>query len=193
VYVANSGTFAKSGGGTISDTNSATYGKAAYVNSSPAKRRDATAGPSVNLDSSTSGSAGGWESGASGVSDITYSAVSGGTWTLQSDGQRKSPPIGANSATKSRVSFTSAAGASIMIQLAVSSEANCDYAFISQLDNASATYSGGYYSGSLISGSTSVTVTIPVPTAGSHFIDIGYGKDGSVSSGSDCAWFKIIE
>jgi uncharacterized repeat protein (TIGR02543 family) len=73
----------------------------------------------------------------------------------------------------------------------VSSESGCDYAFISTLDNSSATSTSGYYTGSLISGEQSVTVTIPVLTAGDHFIDIGYRKDGSVNSGSDCAWFKV--
>ena len=126
------------------------------------------------------------------ITNITYSSVSGGTWTLLSDGRRKSPAIGSYGVTKSRVSFTStAANASISIQLDVSSESGHDYAFISTLDNSSATYASGYYTGSRISGTQSVTVTIPVPTAGSHFIDIGYRKDGSYYSGSDCAWFKV--
>jgi hypothetical protein len=63
-----------------------------------------------------------------------------------------------------------------MIQLDVSSESGYDYAFISQLDNASAAYQSGYYSGSRISGENSVTVTIPVTGSGSHFIDIGIEK-----------------
>ncbi|MDR1902409.1 MAG: hypothetical protein LBQ88_09045 [Treponema sp.] len=129
------------------------------------------------------------------ISNITYSTLSGhSTWTLQSDGRRKSPTIGSYSVTKSRVSFTtSRANASIKIQLDVSSEQGYDFAFISTLDNASATYESGYYSGDRISGTNSVTVTIPVPTAGSHFIDIGYYKNGSGSAGSDCAWFKVVE
>jgi len=73
VYV-NNGTFTKSGGGTITgyagDTvngnvvkNSSgvvqnNRGHAVYVDS---KRRETTAGPTVNLDSSKSGAAGGWE------------------------------------------------------------------------------------------------------------------------------------
>jgi uncharacterized repeat protein (TIGR02543 family) len=126
------------------------------------------------------------------ITNITYNYVSGGTWTLQSDGRRKSPSISHSSVTKSRVSFTStAANASISIQLSVSSESGYDFAFISTLDNSSATYTSGYYTGSRISGTQSVTVTIPVPTAGSHFIDIGYRKDSGYSSGSDCAWFKV--
>jgi hypothetical protein len=194
VYVVSNGTFTKSGGGTIDATNSATNGKVAYVNSSPVRVRNSAAGSSANMDSRTSGSAGGWENATSVISGITYSSVSGGSWTLQSDGRRKSPSISSNGVTKTRVSFTSASSsASITIQLEVSSEESCDYAFISQVDNSSATYQSGYYNGSLISGTRSVTVTIPVSSSGSHYIDIGYRKDGSSSSGSDCAWFKVIE
>jgi hypothetical protein len=75
VYVSNNGTFTKSGGGTIygsNESNSAlrntatsgdNYGHAVYVNSysSPAKKRDMTAGPSVNMNSNYTGTANGWE------------------------------------------------------------------------------------------------------------------------------------
>jgi len=79
VYVDNKGTFTKSGGGTItgyandpvngnvvknasgvvqSNNGHAVY---VYVSSNSAKRRETTAGSGVNLDSSKSGAAGGWE------------------------------------------------------------------------------------------------------------------------------------
>jgi hypothetical protein len=123
-------------------------------------------------------------------SDVTYS----GTWTQESDGRRKSPAINDGGITKERVSFTSATfNVNIRITLDVSSESGYDYAFISTLDNDSATYDSGYYTGSRISGTASTTVTIPVPMPGSHFIEICYQKDGSYSDGSDCAWFKVIE
>jgi len=76
VHVYN-GTFTKSGGGTItgyasdtvngnvaedsSGTMLSNRGHAVYVDSSPVKRRETTAGPGVNMDSSVSGTAGGWE------------------------------------------------------------------------------------------------------------------------------------
>jgi hypothetical protein len=41
------------------------------------------------------------------ISGIVYSPVSGGTWTLESDGRRKSPSTGDSGVTKMRVSFTS--------------------------------------------------------------------------------------
>jgi hypothetical protein len=129
-------------------------------------------------------------SSSSSITGIGYS----GSWTLQSDGWYRSPSIPDTGGTeKERVSFTSSgSNASITIQLSVSSEATYDWAFISELDNGSATFQSGYYPGSVISGEQSVTITIPVPTAGSHFVDIGYRKDGSQHAGSDYAWFKII-
>jgi uncharacterized repeat protein (TIGR02543 family) len=202
VFVDSSGTFTKQSGGTIygsnaSDTlkNTATsgddYGHAVYVSGSPSKLRNSTADSGVTLNSAVSGDAGGWETVlAEGISNITYSSVSGGEWTLQPDGSRKSPSISDNTTTKARIDFTSTAGASIMIQLTVSSEANYDWAFIGGLDNEDATYSNYY---SRISGEDSVTVTITIPSAGSHSIDIGYRKDGGTINGSDCAWFMVLE
>jgi hypothetical protein len=128
------------------------------------------------------------------VSSITYGSVSGGEWTLEGDGRRKSPWMGLKGITKTRVNFIAAANTHITIQLDVSSEAGRDWAFISTLDNADATSSSGYYSGTRISGNTlSILVAIPVPDAGSHFFDIGYEKDTYGSEGSDCAWFKVIQ
>jgi hypothetical protein len=75
-YVHSGGTFTKTNGtitGYASDTvngnvvkNSSgvvqdNRGHAVYVGSSPVKRRESTAGPGVNLDSSVDGAAGGWE------------------------------------------------------------------------------------------------------------------------------------
>jgi hypothetical protein len=198
VYVSNEGmfTFTKSGGGTIYGVNAeatirntANSGWAVYVSSS--QKRDTTVGPDVDLDSSQDGAAGGWGAEPPVPSTVT-GIIYDDAWALQADGRRKSPAIGDNSVTKARVSFTATDNAFITIQLDVSSQPNndgaldYDWAFISILDNGSAT-------GSRISGEQSITVTIPVPTAGSHFVDIGYRKDGGGSGGSDCAWFKIVE
>jgi len=77
VYVGDNGIFTKIGGTvygyTASDSNSNVVvlymsgyvynnsGHAAYVNSSMVKRRESTAGPTVNMDSAVAGTAGGWE------------------------------------------------------------------------------------------------------------------------------------
>jgi hypothetical protein len=182
VYVYSSGTFTKQPGAVIYGSNESVSalrnttganGHAVYVGGSPPKTRYTAAGTGITLDSSLGGSAGDWEeplpsTSSDGISGITYSSVSGGEWTVQSDGRRKSPSIAHSGATKTRVSFTSAAAnANITIALDVSSESGYDFAFISTLDNGSATYSSGYYTGSRISGTVSVTVSIPVPAAGS--------------------------
>jgi hypothetical protein len=52
--------FTMSGGGIIDDTNSAQYGKVAYIYSGEFVR-NTTAGPSVNMNSLIVGSDGGWE------------------------------------------------------------------------------------------------------------------------------------
>jgi predicted outer membrane repeat protein len=75
VFVTGSAGIIKEGGGTVfgyamgdSNRNTATTGisgnnrgHAVFVNSSPNKRRETTAGPGLNLDSNISGAAGGWE------------------------------------------------------------------------------------------------------------------------------------
>jgi len=77
VYVADFGTFTKAGGAiygySVGDTvnsnvvkNSSgvvlsSLGHAVYVDCSPAKCRETTAGPSINLNSAVAGTAGGWE------------------------------------------------------------------------------------------------------------------------------------
>jgi ribosomal protein S26 len=134
------------------------------------------------------------------ITNITYA----GDWTLQSDGSHRSPSISSGSTTKMRVNFTSTVdNASITILLQASiysgyensdaySGAYSGHVFISTLDNASATYNSGYYSGSRISKRTSVPVTIPVPEAGDHFIDIGYRQYGTGTYYSNCAWFTVI-
>jgi len=70
VYVNSNGTFTKTGGTvygyTADDSNSNVVrqnnrGHAAYVSSSPVKRRESTAGPTDNMDSDVEGTAGGWE------------------------------------------------------------------------------------------------------------------------------------
>jgi hypothetical protein len=121
------------------------------------------------------------------INNVRYA----GTWNLEGDGSHKSPVIGHDNTTKTRVFFTSTVPTSITILLKVSSELDADYAFIGKLDDASTT-PGNCYPGGVTSGTTSIPVTIPVPAAGNHFIDIGYSKDNTGSAGSDCAWFTLV-
>jgi hypothetical protein len=59
VFVETSGTFIKTGG-TIEGNNNAATGKVAYVEGGGNKKRETTAGPTDNLDSTKDGPAGGW-------------------------------------------------------------------------------------------------------------------------------------
>jgi hypothetical protein len=123
--------------------------------------------------------------GGSGISNITYSGVD---WPVQGDNRRKSPVIDHSQTTITRCNFTSTGtNAALTIHLYVSSENNYDYAFVGNLDSAASMTNYR----ERISGSTSKDITITVPSPGSHFVEIGYGKDGSDSSGSDCAWFSV--
>jgi hypothetical protein len=122
----------------------------------------------------------------SNLSDITHDSV----WTIQPDGTRKSPVITHNGLTKNRINFTtSQANQAIIINLKVSSEANYDFALVGLLDNSNLSLSGNYTD--RISGEMEKLISVNIPQAGTHFIEVGYGKDGSVSNGSDCAWYSI--
>lgn len=202
VYIAEGGIFAKQSGGIIygQDADNTlrntagggnNYGHAVYAAGLPPRPYNSNIGIGDVLDSA----AGLW---GNLISDVVYSPVSGGDWTLESDGRRKSPAIDYYATTKTRVSFTSnSANVFISIQLDVSSPktdhavSTLGYAFISTLDNGSASPNGGYFAGSLLSGEQSATITIPVRTPGSHFIEIAY-KKGGYTGGSDCAWFRVF-
>jgi uncharacterized repeat protein (TIGR02543 family) len=204
VFVSSNASFIKQPGGTIygkeeSDSSlkntcgsGISGGYAVYVTS--LSKRTFTAGAGVTLNSAVSGAAGGWDPETSvSISNITYMPVLGSAmWTLGREGRRTSPPIGNSAVTKSRINFTAEANAILTIQLGVSSESDGDWAFISTLDNPDA-YSGyGYYEDSRVSGTMQPTINILVPTAGSHFVDIGYQKDKGGKAGDDCVWFKVI-
>jgi hypothetical protein len=72
VFVNNNGTFNKTGGtitGYASDTVNGNRASASsgghavyvYINANNVKRRETTAGPEINMDSSVNGTTGGWE------------------------------------------------------------------------------------------------------------------------------------
>ncbi|WP_010253193.1 hypothetical protein [Treponema primitia] len=110
-----------------------------------------------------------------------------GSWELQSDGRYKSPPIGDGETTKMKIYFTTIGTTTLQIKLDVSSESDGDYAFVGNLDSLASLSSYR----NRISGDTSQTIAIPITSASNPYIEIGYGKNGSVSAGDDCAWFKI--
>ncbi|MDR3122963.1 MAG: fibronectin type III domain-containing protein [Treponema sp.] len=118
-------------------------------------------------------------------------SYSGADWPLQSDGRRKSPAIGHNDTTITRYAFTSDGESALIINLYASSESGGDYAFVGYLDTPASPYS--YYE--RISGSavTPKVISINVLSAGTHYIEIGYGKNAYYTAGQDCAWFEISD
>lgn len=112
------------------------------------------------------------------------------TWPLQSDGTRKSPAIAHSGFTSNRISFTTAeANQVIKIDLQVSSESGYDFALVGLLDNPNLSRTANYTD--RISGTAQKSIAVNIPSAGTHYIDVGYGKDGSAVGGSDCAWYRI--
>ncbi|MDR1980360.1 MAG: hypothetical protein LBQ39_01910 [Tannerellaceae bacterium] len=126
-------------------------------------------------------------SSSGGLTDIGHN----GDWVLQADGTRKSPAIDHNGITKNNLLFTTeGTNQTIQIYLKVSSEANYDWALVGLLDNGNLTISSNYTD--RISGTAEKTITVNVPTAGLHGLQIAYAKDSSVVGGSDCAWYKVL-
>lgn len=123
---------------------------------------------------------------------LSYTNVdSYGSWTV--DGQfRKSPTITHSQVTREKVYFyTDTPNAVVQVEIKASSEANYDILFVGKLDDANASYSS-YQDRVSGTGTNTKTVSITVPTAGQHFIIVGYRKDGSNSYGSDCGWYRMV-
>ena len=84
----------------------------------------------------------------------------------------------------------------IVIEIGSSSENNFDWCYVGKLNYFSASYDSNYLD--RISGRQSnnnplfKTVTINVAKAGTHFLIIGYRKDGSGSYGNDCGYFRLV-
>ena len=85
----------------------------------------------------------------------------------------------------------------VVVEIGSSSENNFDWCYIGNLDNSSPSYNSNYldrisgYIGSSYS-PTFKKITINVAKAGTHFLIIGYGKDGSGSYGNDCGYFRLV-
>jgi hypothetical protein len=132
----------------------------------------------------------GWSDAPTSAPAIT-DVAHGATWTLQEDGTRRSPSPGDSGLTKNRITFrTAAANQSIMIRIKVSSEQNYDFALVGLPDSPDLSRTANF--ADRISGEMERTVTVTVPTAGSHYIDVGYGKDSIISAGADCAWYEVV-
>ena len=84
----------------------------------------------------------------------------------------------------------------VVVEIGSSSEKNYDWCYVGKLDNPLVNYTSNYIDriSGFISGNnpTFKTVTINVAKAGTHFLIIGYRKDGSGSQGNDCGYFKLV-
>ena len=85
----------------------------------------------------------------------------------------------------------------VVVEIGSSSEANYDWCYVGKLDDSIPTYSGGYLNRTSGSADTSgsptfKTVTINVAKAGTHFLIIGYRKDGSGDKYNDCGYFRLV-
>lgn len=114
-----------------------------------------------------------------------------GSWTV--DGQfRKSPTIAHSQVTREKVYFyTDTPNAVVQVEIKASSEANYDILFVGKLDDGNASYSS-YQDRVSGTGTNTKTVSITVPTIGQHFVIVGYRKDSSGNSGSDCGWYRML-
>lgn len=85
----------------------------------------------------------------------------------------------------------------IVVEIGSSSEGNYDWCYVGKLDNSSPSYDSNYLdrvSGALNGNGTPTfkTVTINVAKAGTHFLIIGYRKDGSGNLYNDCGYFRLV-
>ena len=101
----------------------------------------------------------------------------------------KIPSGGSSSDVVKKIKFeTLYDNVTIKLNIVSSSEQSFDYAYACELDGNSG-YSNAKYK---ISGNNkSITCEYVVPTKGSHWIYIGYRKDGSGNYQNDCGYFSI--
>lgn len=121
--------------------------------------------------------------------DITFSYS--GNFTKDGDYYVSPSPTSHSSTYKQRVSFTTRrANQMIHIEIDVSPEQNYDKGIVEALDTSYRMDNEHAWEGS---GVTNAVVDIAVPTAGSHFVEIVYTKDGSTSSNEDRVKFRMLD
>lgn len=113
-------------------------------------------------------------------------------WKKQDDGFHKSPPISHNDHVRCRLIFeTTLANTTVKVQLKVSSEQGYDKLHVGRLDTALNVNYADSLALRTISGSREETLSVAVSSAGIHFLDFIYKKDGSGSVGLDAGQFKL--
>ena len=130
--------------------------------------------------------------GWSNTPDKEIIAITHGTNFTSKDGYYVSPAINHSSIIKNRIYFsTTKVNQSIAIELSVSSEPTYDCALIGILDDNNLAINSNYTK--KISGITTIIAIVDIPNIGSHFIDVGYAKDSSVSNNDDNCKYRIVD
>ena len=130
--------------------------------------------------------------GWSNTPDKEIIAITHGTNFTLEDGYYVSPAISHGSIIKNRIYFsTTKVNQSIAIELSVSSEPTYDCALIGILDDNNLTINSNYTK--KISGITTIIAIVDIPNIGSHFIDVGYAKDSTVSNNDDNCKYRIVD
>ena len=101
----------------------------------------------------------------------------------------KIPSGGSSSDVVKKITFeTLKDNATVTLDIVSSSERSFDYAYACELDG---TYGYSHAKYKISGDNQSITCEYVVPTKGSHWIYIGYRKDGSGSHYNDCGYFSI--
>ncbi|KAA6300909.1 MAG: hypothetical protein EZS26_002935 [Candidatus Ordinivivax streblomastigis] len=113
-----------------------------------------------------------------------------GDWALQADGYYRSPELQLGEITRISIYFrTTKPNDTLAIDLKVSSKVGWGFGFIGQLDQVGSEVFESFYA---VSGEETHTVSVPVPNAGNHSIEVGYEKENADKVGDDCTRFKVI-
>lgn len=115
----------------------------------------------------------------------------GSVWTLE-NGYYLSPTIEDNGITINRLTIvTTKPNQLLAIELWADSETNWDRVVVGKLDTEGITRLDNVFD--YVSGpNVKKIVYLPIPTAGTHFVDIAYAKDSSQSLYSDCGRYRIV-
>lgn len=121
----------------------------------------------------------------------TIKVTHGTAFTLK-DGYYKSPAVAANGISTNRLTFTTSKPNQLLaIELWASSESGFDFVLVGKLDTEGLTRTANYFD--RISGDeVKKVVYLPIPTAGTHFVDVAYAKDSSNERFNDCGRYRIV-
>lgn len=115
----------------------------------------------------------------------------GSVWTLK-DGYFISPTIDHSQITTNRITIvTTKPNQMLALEIWAQSETNFDFVLVGKLDTEGLSRVSNYLD--RVSGPDAKKVVyIPIPTAGTHFVDVAYAKDQSNSLNGDCGRYRVV-